>query len=178
MPWEKAWYKCWTTFSAFHVLFPNCIQIKKLYMLTAHSALTRFSGHFCAQSQEANIIFIPSVHLRNVYLKIHKQVKTAQHDCNCVFTQLQEDEGLVNLRNWAAYWLTHTSTPGWWHWGCTESYQEMVKDRKPGLLQSMGSQRAGRDLTAEPPPAPPLMRLLNLIFHYHYMLSHKPIPSI
>ena len=77
-----------------------------------------------------NIIFIPSVSLRNVYLKIHKQVKTAQHDCNCVLIQLQEDEGLVNLRNWAAYWLTHASTQGWWHWGCTESYQEMVKDRE------------------------------------------------
>ena len=89
-----------------------------------------------------NIIFTPSIPLRNVYLKIHKQVKSAQHDCNSLLTQLREDEDLVNLRNCTACGLTpekamapHSSTLAW----------KIPWMEEPGRLQFMGSRRVGHN---------------------------------
>ena len=76
-----------------------------------------------------NIIFTPSIPLRNVYLKIHKQVN-------------REDEDLVNLRNCTTFRLTpekamapHSSTLAW----------KIPGKSQHGRLQFMGSQRVGHN---------------------------------
>ena len=76
-----------------------------------------------------NIIFTPSIPLRNVYLKIHKQVN-------------REDEDLVNLRNCTTCRLTpekamapHSSTLAW----------KIPGKSQHGRLQFMGSQRVGHN---------------------------------
>lgn len=43
------------TFNVFHVPFPSSIEIKKLHMLTANSALTKLSGPFLKESHEASL---------------------------------------------------------------------------------------------------------------------------